>query len=130
MKLTKTGTFSLLCAILVFQSCGWQSKDPVIAEENVENVELVLYLSDGDSDWKSVGETILIDSGELLHVRRNKVRPDAQLITNDWNNVFQHEFKKKPMLARLHSGWIGRMALFAMQIAAQLCTQFVLAGQE
>jgi len=84
----------LVGSTLLLQSCGLQWDTPAIANENSENVKLVLYLSDGDSDWKSVGESMLIDSGELLHVRRNKVRPDAQLITNDWNEVFQTAFKK------------------------------------
>jgi len=94
MRLLKTKALIVLSAILLLSSCGWQSETPVIAQENTENVKLVLYLSDGDSDWKSVGETMLIDSGEILHVQRNKVRPDAKLITNDWNSVFQTAFKK------------------------------------
>jgi hypothetical protein len=76
--------------LLLLSSCGWQSAAPTISKENAEDVKLVLYLSSGDSDWKSVGENILIDTGELLHVQRNKVRPDPQYMTDDGNTVFQN----------------------------------------
>ena len=86
---------TLLSTLLLLSGCGWQSETPVIAQENVENVKLVLYLSDGDSDWKSVGEFVLIDSGETLHVQRNKVRPAPQLITNDGNKWHFEKVLKK-----------------------------------
>jgi len=55
---------------------------------NPEKVQLVLYYSDGDFDWKTVGEWMLIQTGETLKVERNTIRPDAALIVQDWNREF------------------------------------------
>ena len=54
-----------------------------------ETVHLVLYYSDGDFDGKGVGELILIDTGEVLHVKRNRIRPDSKYIISDYNKGFQ-----------------------------------------
>ena len=99
--MTETKAFNALGAVLLLQGCGWQSEPLVISQENAENVKLVLYLSDGDSDWKSVGEFVLIDSGETLHVQRNRVRPEPQLITNDGNKwYFEKVLKKTPHVGK------------------------------
>jgi len=87
--------------LLLLQSCGWQRNTPTITNENAENVKLVLYYSDGDIDWKSYGETILIDSGELLTVRRNQIRPSEQLLTNNWTDVFLPELEKPSHIGKL-----------------------------
>nr|CBA28215.1 hypothetical protein Csp_A06160 [Curvibacter putative symbiont of Hydra magnipapillata] len=39
----------------------------------IEDVNLVLYFSDGDFDWKGVGDWVLIDSGETLQIDRKKL---------------------------------------------------------
>ena len=88
MRSRKTKEFALLCTVLILPCCGWQYETPVIAEENVEKVKLVAHLSDGDVDWKNIGEIILIESGEQLQVRRNQIRPDSKLITRFWSEDF------------------------------------------
>jgi len=87
--------------LLLLQSCGWQWDTPTIADENAENVKLVLYYSDGDIDWKSYGEMILIDSGELLTVRRDQIRPSEQLLTTNWTDVFLPELEKPFHIGKL-----------------------------
>lgn len=76
----------LICsALLALQGCKSQADEPAILEQNAERVSLVLYRSDGDFDWKTVGEWILIDSGEQLQVRRNRIRPDSKFIVQEWD---------------------------------------------
>lgn len=93
MIYSKAKILIIWAVFLLLPSCGWQYETPSIAKENAENVKLVLYLSSSDSDWKSVGEDMLIDTGELLHVQKNKVRPETQYMTEDGNVVFQNAVK-------------------------------------
>lgn len=79
--------------LLLLQSCGWQSAAPTIQKENAEDVKLVLYLGGDEATWKSAGETILIDTGELLDVQHDKVRPDPKYMTKDWGGVFDPAFR-------------------------------------
>lgn len=95
MKLKKKAC-AFLCVLLLLQSCGWQSETLSISAENAENVNMVAYLSDGDFDWKNVGEVILIESGEHLQVKRNQIRPDAQFITRRWDDKFFENLEKTP----------------------------------
>ena len=74
--------------LLLLPSCGWQCATPSIAEEDVENVLQIAYLSDGNFDWKNVGEVIVIETGEHLQVQRNQIRPLPQLITKHWDEKF------------------------------------------
>lgn len=101
MNLTKIRTLLYGSALLLLQSCGWQLNTPTISEENVENVNLVAYLSDGDFDWKNVGEVILIESGEHLQVRRNQIRPDPQFITRRWDDNFFLELEKSSPVGKV-----------------------------
>ena len=75
-------------ALLMFQGCTAKSDSPPALGADAEKVQLVLYYSDGDWDGKTVGETMLIHTGETIKVKRNTIRPDQSLITNDWNNKF------------------------------------------
>lgn len=100
MSYRKLKVWTACSAFLFSQACSWQRDMPAIADENAENVMLVLYYSDGDVDWKSYGETILIDSGERLKVRRNQIRPSAQLITNNWTDVFVPVLEKSSHIGR------------------------------
>lgn len=77
-------TFSL-CVLL--SGCGPKAEQPVLGPQ-AETVKLVLYYSDGDADWKTVGETILLSTGETIKVERNVIRPGASLIVKDWNREF------------------------------------------
>ncbi len=54
----------------------------------MESVTLVLYYSDGDFDLKTTGEIALLNTGELVTIQRNVIRPGAALMTSDWNNNF------------------------------------------
>lgn len=78
-----TGAFVLL------QIFGIEIGPRPVPGPQTETVHLVLYYSDGDFDWKAVGEMILIDTGEVLQVKRNRIRPDPKYIVNDYNNGFQ-----------------------------------------
>jgi hypothetical protein len=62
-----------------------------------ESVQLVLYFSDGDADFKTVGETLLLNTGETVKVQRGVVRPDVALITHDWNGQFLPAARAAPV---------------------------------
>ena len=64
---------------------GCTGEIPPAVGPDAETVKLVLFYSDGDQDWKSVGNWALIDTGELLQVRRRSIQPDPNLVTADWN---------------------------------------------
>ncbi len=74
--------------LVLLQGCGAGGQSPLALGPDADKVRLVMYYSDGDNDWKTVGETMLIHTGETIKVKRNAIRPDPSLITNDWNNKF------------------------------------------
>lgn len=78
-----TGAFVLL------QIFGIEIGPRPVPGPQTETVQIVLYYSDGDFDGKAVGEMILIDTGEVLHVKRNRIRPDPKYIINQYNNSFR-----------------------------------------
>lgn len=82
--------------LMALQSCRLQTNEITIPDENAENVKLVLYYSNGDFDWKTVGEWMLIESGERLQVQRNKIRPEKQFITSEWSDDFIRNLEKSP----------------------------------
>ena len=85
-----TGAFVLL------QSFGIEIGPRPAPGPQTETVHLVLYYSDGDFDWKAVGEMILIDTGEVLQVKRNRIRPDPKYIVDDWNKGFRSAMEGPP----------------------------------
>ena len=74
-----------LCALA---ACTDDATRPQIASTDIETVQLVLYFSDGDQDFNSVGETLLLNTGETMKVERNVIRPGASITTQDWNGRF------------------------------------------
>lgn len=79
---------SLIVMTYLLSACNTNSDQTPKLGTQHESVQMVLYFSDGDFDWKGMGEWILIESGETLQVVRNKIRPNQELITDNWNEVF------------------------------------------
>lgn len=75
-------------AFVMLQIFGIEFGPRPVPGPQTETVHLVLYYSDGDFDLKGVGEMILIDTGEVLQVKRNRIRPDPKYIVDDWNKGF------------------------------------------
>jgi hypothetical protein len=80
---------------LLFACTGEQVPKPD-AQLPSESVSLVLYYSDGDFDLKTTGEMVLLNTGEIVTIQRNRIRPDARLMTSDWNNKFLLAFHATP----------------------------------
>lgn len=81
-------TALLICAAVVtLQGCGFESGQQPVPGPDAETVKLVLYYSDGDFDTKGVGEMVLISTGEILHVKRNRIRPSSRYIVNDMDKL-------------------------------------------
>jgi len=95
MRPKKLG-LKFLGAVIFLHSCGWQFDTPTIEEKNAENVKLIAYLSDGNIDWKNVGELIVLESGEILHVRRNQIRPEPHRIVREWDDKFFKNLETTP----------------------------------
>ena len=91
----KTMVLGLLGTMLLVGCTDWGKKQPSVGAD-AETVQLVLYYSDGDRDFKTIGETMLISTGETLKVDRNVIRPSADLITGDWNNKFLPAIEAPP----------------------------------
>lgn len=70
--LTGIGAFALL------QVLGIELGPRPMPGPQTETVKLVLYHDDGYFDVKRVGDWILIDTGEIVQVKRNRIRPDRQ----------------------------------------------------
>lgn len=83
-------TKKLLIYAIIFgmSACNFNSDKSPQLGAIVEDVELLLYFSDGDFDWKGVGDWVLIDSGETLQIDRKKISPRHEFITEDWSDVF------------------------------------------
>ena len=76
----------LLCTTAaILQGCNFEPETPPALGSKAETLRLVTYYSDGDFEYKSVGEWILLDTGESLQIKRNRIRPAANLIVNDWS---------------------------------------------
>lgn len=82
----------------ILSNLGVDFGPPPVPGPQTEIVQLVLYYSDGDFDWKGVGEMILINSGETLQVKRNRIRPEAKYIVNDWNKGFLPVLQGSPQV--------------------------------
>ena len=84
----KTVTILSLVLFGLLQACT-KNKAPVPSgQSSFESVSLVLYYSDGDFDFKTVGEMALLNSAEIVTVHRNVIRPGPALLTSDWNTKF------------------------------------------
>jgi len=92
----KTITVKLFVTLCALSACTDYQKAKPTASASAEKVYMVLYFSDGEKDFKSVGETILLNTGETVKVQRGVVRPDLSLITQDWNRKFLPAAKAPP----------------------------------
>ncbi len=72
----------------MLQACMKEPVIPTSLDSSAESVRLVSYFTDGDKDRKSVGDWILIDSGELLQVQRNSIHPSQSETTSKWTDEF------------------------------------------
>jgi hypothetical protein len=76
----------LLClTVILLPGCGFDFGTQPVPGPDAETVKLVLYYSDGEFDTKGVGEMMLISTSEILHVKRNRIRPDSRYIVHDFN---------------------------------------------
>lgn len=89
--------FIFFSIVLALASCDDGKVAASKLGPNSEKVQLVLYYSDGDFDGKSVGEWMLIQTGETLKVERNTIRPDSALIVQDWNKEFLPVMEGPPL---------------------------------
>lgn len=78
-------TYIASSVLLLF---GCTGDAPPTVGPDAEVVKLVMFYSDGDWDWKRVGNWALINTGELLQVQRRTIQPSANLVTGEWNNRF------------------------------------------
>jgi hypothetical protein len=84
----KTVATRLLILVGILQACTGDQAPAPDPQQPMESVSLVLYYSDGDFDLKITGEMALLNTGELVTVQRNVIRPDGALLTGDWNGKF------------------------------------------
>lgn len=87
IQMKKVANLSL-CLVGFLLACTGKQAPMSSARTALESVSLILYYSDGDFDLKTTGEMVLLNTGELLTIQRNVIRPDAALMTSDWNNKF------------------------------------------
>lgn len=81
LLLTVASTFML-------QACTKESMVSTGLDSSAESVRLVSYYTDGDKDRKTVGDWMLIHTGEVLQVQRNAIHPDQSAITSNWTDKF------------------------------------------
>lgn len=76
--------------VILFSLAGCTDDVKVVprVSPSADTVQLVLYFSDGEADFKTVGETLLLSTGETVKAERGVIRPDVALITQDWNGRF------------------------------------------
>jgi|GEM_PF-2523054 len=84
----KKSTVLMLSLFGLLHACSKEQAPLNEARSSMELVSVVLYYSDGDFDLKTTGEKVLLNTGELVTVPRNVIRPEAALMTSDWNNKF------------------------------------------
>ena len=72
----------------ILSNLGVDFGPPPVPGPETETVTIVSYYSDGEFDFKAAGEWVLINTGEQLQVKRNRIRPKRELIVNDWNNRY------------------------------------------
>ena len=75
----------LCVTVTLLQGCSFEPETPPVLGSEAETHKVVTYYSDGDFDYKSVGEWMLLDTGESLQIKRNRIRPPANLMVNDWS---------------------------------------------
>jgi hypothetical protein len=90
-------TAKVLFIIFSLAACTDDVKVAPRASSSAEAVQLVLYFSDGEVDFKNVGETLLLSTGETVKAQRGVIRPDVSLITNDWNGRFLPASRAAPV---------------------------------
>jgi hypothetical protein len=89
-----TRVLVILCSLA---ACTDDMKVAPRASPSAEAVQLVLYFSDGEADFKTVGETLLLSTGETVKAQRGVIRPDVSLITQDWNGRFLPAARAAPV---------------------------------
>ncbi|MDT7520617.1 hypothetical protein RAE19_18295 [Rhodoferax sp. TBRC 17660] len=99
----------VICAVIFgLSACNFNSEESPQVGAAVEDVQLVLYFSDGDFDWKGVGDWVLINSGETLQIDRKKITPAQELVTDNWNDVFLPA-RKSPLLGKSEKMQLDRL---------------------
>jgi len=84
----RTVTILSLFLFGLLQACTKDQAPVLSGQSSLESVSLVLYYSDGDFDFKTVGEMALLNTAEIVTVHRNFIRPGPALMTSDWNTKF------------------------------------------
>ena len=77
-----------LFIVLGLGGCTAEKEPQLTLGPTAETVRLVVFFSDGPSDAKTVGEWALIHTGEALQVKRGQLKPEASLVTGDWNGRY------------------------------------------